>query len=57
MQRSLHRFISLTSADLRQLRKEGRRGSQSRVLPIETDKYTNDPVQEYTHALIGKNSM
>ena len=58
MQRSLHRFISLTAADLRKLRKEGRRGSsQSRVLPIETDRDTNNPVQEYTQALIGEVRM
>ena len=57
MQRSLHRFISLTAADLRKLRKEGRRHSQSRVLPIETDANTIDPLQEYTHALLGEVQM
>ena len=53
-QRSLHKYISLTTADLRRIRKVGRQGSRFRVLPVDIDTDTIDPIQEYSHALIGE---
>ena len=57
MQRSLHHSIAIVMADLRRHRKAGRSGSQSRVLPIESNPNTIDPIKEYSHALIGEVQM